>query len=83
MVCFQTENPNVGKFLRVENADILYGHLEYSIHIWEIYDPLVHFVFIWNIFSGTKKNLAALLCTRQAVARLSTNANLSKLALAI
>jgi hypothetical protein len=39
MVCFQTKNPNLGKFWRVllwENLDI-------------IYDPLVYFTAIGNI----------------------------------
>jgi hypothetical protein len=35
MVCFQTKNPNLGKFLR-ENVEILYGHLEYFMDIWDI-----------------------------------------------
>jgi hypothetical protein len=68
MVCFQTQNPNLGKFWRAldwKNGYILYsfgifyGHLEYFMDIWNIvrtfgifYDHLVHFVFIWYIFSG-------------------------------
>jgi hypothetical protein len=27
MVCFQTQNPNLGKFWRVEDVGIFYGHL--------------------------------------------------------
>jgi hypothetical protein len=47
MVCFQTKNPNLGKFLeglRMENAGICYGHLEYFTVIWYI------FMAIWYIF---------------------------------
>jgi hypothetical protein len=38
MVYFQTQNPNLGKFLRAldwKNVDIFYGHLEYFKDIWE------------------------------------------------
>jgi hypothetical protein len=53
MVYFQTQNPNLGKFLRalhrLENIDIFYGHLEYFTGIWNIlrtsgifYNNLVH-----------------------------------------
>jgi hypothetical protein len=45
--------------LRLENVVIFYRHLEYFMDIWNIlwtfgiiYDRLVHFVFIWYIFSG-------------------------------
>jgi hypothetical protein len=58
MVGFQNKNPNLGQSWRVlarlENVYIFYGHLEYFF-IWRFgifYDPLVHFVFIWYIFSG-------------------------------
>jgi hypothetical protein len=58
MVCFQTKNPDMGKFWRAldwKNVNIFYGHL-------------VHFVFIWYIFlvlvSCIKKNLATLVCAR-------------------
>jgi hypothetical protein len=40
MVCFQTKNPNLGKFLRALHGKMLvyfmYGHLEYFKDIWEI-----------------------------------------------
>jgi hypothetical protein len=40
MVCFQTKNPNLGKFWRVlgrlENVNIFYGLLEYFMEIWDI-----------------------------------------------
>jgi hypothetical protein len=55
MVRFQTKNPNLVKFwrgLRLENVDILYGHLEYLTDNLDFYDHLVHFVFIWYIISG-------------------------------
>jgi hypothetical protein len=41
--------------LRLENVDIFYGHLEYLMDIWDILHMtihLVHFVFIWYIFSS-------------------------------
>jgi hypothetical protein len=40
MVCFQTKNPNLGKFWRVLDWKmficIFYGHWEYFMEIWEI-----------------------------------------------
>jgi hypothetical protein len=55
MVCFQTKNPNSGKFWRALDRK----WLMYFMTIWNIlhtfgifYDQLVHFVFIWYIFSG-------------------------------
>jgi hypothetical protein len=68
MVYFQTEIPNLGKFLRALHWKMLI----YLIDIWNIlqafgiyYDHLVHNVFIWYIFpvwvSRTKKNLATLI----------------------
>jgi hypothetical protein len=38
MICFQTKNPNLGKFWRdwMENVDIFYDHLEYFMEIWDI-----------------------------------------------
>jgi hypothetical protein len=38
MVCFQTKNQNLGKFLRTLDGKmfIFYGHLEYCNDIWEI-----------------------------------------------
>jgi hypothetical protein len=38
--------------LRMEKADILYGHLEYRTQVEIFYDHLVHFVFIWYSFPG-------------------------------
>jgi hypothetical protein len=53
MVCFLTQNPNLGKFWR----GLDWKMLIYFLTIWNIlptfgvfYDPLVHFVFIWYIF---------------------------------
>jgi hypothetical protein len=54
MVCFQTKNTNLGKFWRVlewNKIDIFYIHLEYLKEFGIFYDHLVHFVFIWYIFS--------------------------------
>jgi hypothetical protein len=55
MVCFQTKNPNLGKFLRALDGKMLI----YFMTIWNIlrtfgkfYDHLVHFVLIWYSFSG-------------------------------
>jgi hypothetical protein len=67
MVCFQTKSTNLGKFWRALDWKMFI----YFTAIWNIlrtlgifYDYLVHFVFIWYIFSGlgicTKKNLATL-----------------------
>jgi hypothetical protein len=36
----------------LENVDIFYGHLEYLRTFGIFYEHLVHFVFIWYIFSG-------------------------------
>jgi hypothetical protein len=60
MVCFQTKNPNLGKFwnalCRLENVDIFFGHLEYFAGIWEMLWPfgkfcvrLVHFSGFWYL----------------------------------
>jgi hypothetical protein len=53
MVCFQTKNPNLGKFWRV----LLWNILVYFMTIWSIlwpleifYGHLVYFVVIWYIF---------------------------------
>jgi hypothetical protein len=50
MVCFQTKNPNLGKFWRALDWKMF----QYCLTIWNIlwifgmfYDHLVHFVFIW------------------------------------
>jgi hypothetical protein len=55
MVYFQTKNINLGKFWR----DLDWKMLIYLMSIQNIlqtfrifYDHLVHFVFIWYIFSG-------------------------------
>jgi hypothetical protein len=65
MVCFQTKNPNLGKFWRILECKMLV----YFVSIWSILRP-------WEIFYGrlvyfppvlvccTKKNLAALSYTR-------------------
>jgi hypothetical protein len=54
MVCFQTKNPNLGKFWRVLQWKILV----YFMTIWSILRPLeifygnlAYFVVIWYIFS--------------------------------
>jgi hypothetical protein len=67
MVCFQTKNPNLGKFLRAWQWKML----AYFIDTWSIlrsfvmfYGYLVQFVEIWYIFPVlvfcSKKNLATL-----------------------
>jgi hypothetical protein len=67
MVCFQTKNPNLGKFLRTLDGNLLIDF----IANWNILrtfgkfnDHLVHFLLIWYIFpvlvSRTNKNLATL-----------------------
>jgi hypothetical protein len=54
MVCFQTKNPNLGKFWR----GLQWKILVYFMAIWSILRPfdifyghLVHFVVIWYIFA--------------------------------
>jgi hypothetical protein len=54
MVCFQTKNPNLGKFWSV----LQWKMLVYLMSIWSILRPLelfyghlVYFVIIWYIFS--------------------------------
>jgi hypothetical protein len=75
MVCFQTKNPNLGKFWRVLQWKILV----YFMTIWSILRPLkifyghlVHFLLIWYIFpilvSCTKNNLATLETIRMIAA---------------
>jgi hypothetical protein len=56
MVCFQTKNPNLGKFWRALDRK----KLIYFMPIWNIlqtfgmfHNHLLHFVFIWYIFSGS------------------------------
>jgi hypothetical protein len=53
MVCFQTKNPNLDKFLRV----LLWKILLYFMTIWPILRPLeivyghlIYFVALWYIF---------------------------------
>jgi hypothetical protein len=55
MVYFQTKNPNLGKF----GSALYWKFFIYFMAICNIlrtlvlfYDHLVHFVFIWYIFSG-------------------------------
>jgi hypothetical protein len=55
MVCFLTQNPNLGKFWRA----LYWKILIYCMPIWIslqtfgiFYDHLLHFVFIWYIFSS-------------------------------
>jgi hypothetical protein len=55
MVCFQTKNPDLGKFWRV----LLWKILVYFMTIWFHLQPseilcghLVYFVVIWYIFHG-------------------------------
>jgi hypothetical protein len=55
MVCFQTKNPNLGKFWRILQWEMLV----YSMDTWSIsrsfvifYGHLVKFVVIWYIFPG-------------------------------
>jgi hypothetical protein len=65
---FSNQKSQFGKILvglRLENVDIVCGHLEYFTDVWDFYDHLLHFVFIWYmvypvLVSYTKKNLASL-----------------------
>jgi hypothetical protein len=55
MVCFQTKNPNFGKFWRALDWKIFTYFIATSNILWRFrvfYDHLVNFVFIWCIFSG-------------------------------
>jgi hypothetical protein len=55
MVSFQTKNPNLGKFWRTLDWKMLIYLGPFGIfyrHFGIFYDHLVHFVFIWYIFSG-------------------------------
>jgi hypothetical protein len=55
MVSFPTKNPNLGKFWSASDGKILiYFSAIWNILriFWIFYDHLVHFVFIWYIFSG-------------------------------
>jgi hypothetical protein len=55
MVCFQTKHPNLGKFWRALDWKMfIYFKATWNI-LWRFgifYGHLVHFVFIWYIFSG-------------------------------
>jgi hypothetical protein len=54
MVCFQTKNPNLGKFLRALDWKTLIFFMAIWNILWRFgifYGHLVHFVFIWYIFS--------------------------------
>jgi hypothetical protein len=53
MVCFQTKNHIFGKNfqgLRLENVDIVYGHLEYFMDIWDIGTFCVHLVHFFQFW---------------------------------
>jgi hypothetical protein len=63
MVCFQTKNPNLGKFLRV----LQWKMMVYFIDTWSIYSILLYFMDIWYIlvlvacwYLEPRKNLATL-----------------------
>jgi hypothetical protein len=67
MVCFQTKNPNLGKFCRALDWKMLICFMAIWNILWQFgifYAQLVHFVLIWYIFpvlvSCTLKNLATL-----------------------
>jgi hypothetical protein len=70
MVCFQTKNPNLGKFWRA----LEWKMLLYFMIIWNILWPFGIFKVIWCIlwsfgiffpfwYAWTEKNLAAMVCT--------------------
>jgi hypothetical protein len=74
MACFQTKNPDLGKFWRV----LQWKMLVYFMAIWSILLPFGIFVAIWYILwlFGTffpvfvccaKKNLATLHCLRNLI----------------
>jgi hypothetical protein len=47
---FSNQKSQFGQILerrRLEIVDRFYGHLEYFTDIMDIYDHLVHFVYIW------------------------------------
>jgi hypothetical protein len=67
MVCFQTQNPSLGKCLRALDWKLLIKFMAIWIILLSLgifHDRLVHFVFIGYIFSGFgivhQKNLATL-----------------------
>jgi hypothetical protein len=79
MFCFQTKNPNLGKFWRAfDGIMLIYFRAIWDILqlFWIFYDHLVHFVLIWYLFpvlvSCTKKNLATLVACRIASGKKST-----------
>jgi hypothetical protein len=55
MVYFQTKNPNLGKFWSALDRKILIYFMvicNISQTLETLYYRMVHFMFIWNIFSG-------------------------------
>jgi hypothetical protein len=56
MVYFRTKNSNLGKFWRalhrLQNVDIVYGHLEYFTDIWNILRTFGTFCVTLEHFSG-------------------------------
>jgi hypothetical protein len=53
MVCFQTKNPNLDKILqglRMGNAGLFHGHIEYFAVICYILWPFGNVVVNWYIF---------------------------------
>jgi hypothetical protein len=68
MVCFQTKNPNFGKFWslpRLKIVDIFYGRLEYFTYIWDIFMTIWYILCSFDTFfpvlvSCTMKYLATL-----------------------
>jgi hypothetical protein len=59
---FRTKNPNLGKFLRMENVHIFYGHFLYLSDIIDyLWFILCSFgTFLPALVLSTKKNLATL-----------------------
>jgi hypothetical protein len=86
MVCFQTKSPNLGKFWGALDWKILIYFMAVCSILWtfgKIYDHLVHFVLIWNIFpvsvSPTKKNLATLIAGLAPERRIRSRPSVSNL----
>jgi hypothetical protein len=55
MVHFQTKSPNLGKFVSALDWKMLIYFMSICNILWTFgifYDHLVHYVFIWYIFSG-------------------------------
>jgi hypothetical protein len=78
MVCFQTQNPNLGQFWRV----LQWMMLVYVMTIWSILQPLEivygHLEYLWSfgiffpvLVCCTKKNLATLFLKRNSVLELA------------